>query len=130
MEGYLPIPSHEDLELLATVNRQFPDTSLADLSVERLAEIAVANGIDFATAPALTCVRRDPQHEACTNAIMSYLQSPLGPRVEDAAFCLVPNLGYFDDPKSQQIGEGLLCSQHIWIRNRSHANHARSRPFG
>lgn len=105
----LPTISDEDRKLLRDTRTKYPNLKLSDLSVARLGQIRRLEGLDFATAVAFDAAWREPRHRRCIAGVESYLRHE-NPKidVEDAVFCLVPNLGYSEDPKAQVTGEAVL----------------------
>jgi hypothetical protein len=105
----LPRITPEDDELIKRALSSFPNIRLQDLGSERLAEVSREHGLDFATALAFGCARDDVRAISCIRAILSYrMQDKLTHASSGAVFCLVPNLGYFEDPKSTTAGEAML----------------------
>src|SRR5262249_14604424 len=109
MSGSLPLPTAADWGLISAASARYPQLRLPDLTPGCLAEITHKDGLDVATAFVFARVWDSPQHRGFVTEVVAHLRErrPLI-RASDAAFLLVPNLGYEFDSKSQETARGML----------------------
>jgi hypothetical protein len=82
------------------------DASLPTL--ERLRQVAIEHGIDVAMAVAYKAIANHEMHRGFIDEVNQGLRSAYSVMATtDCAVALVPNLGFFIDPKSQLVGDQI-----------------------